>query len=150
MSVADDCCLRFWRGLISSLILVPGVANLRNDVADYGVEPHLNGACRSRCHCSKVLAIVRPRAPRKITAAFRSFGGTLCKSPIDRACDHSVMTSAVPDVTRRRRPIGIHEDPDGAATVPGAETRLSPPPLGLQVVRAMTCSSASASRIPAS
>jgi uncharacterized membrane protein len=90
LSTNDDCCLPFWRGLVASLILAPGVANLRADVVDYGVdlafERRLSAALPPGS--SAVLLIVPAAARRRITRVLDSFGGTLCECLIDRSCTH--------------------------------------------------------------
>ena len=90
LSVTDDCCLRFWRGLISSLVVAPGVASLRGSVAEYGVAPEFERRLAGVLPpgSSAVLLIVLAAAHAGITAALSSFGGTLCETPIGRSCTH--------------------------------------------------------------
>jgi uncharacterized membrane protein len=90
VSVTDDCCLRYWRGLISSLIVTPGVASLRTRTREYGVEPQFERRLAGVLPpgSSAVLLIVPLAARGDITTALSSFGGTLCQSPIGHACTH--------------------------------------------------------------
>ncbi len=111
LAVTDDCCLQFWRGLVASLILAPGVATLRGNVVDYGVDPAFERRLSAELPpgSSAVLAIVPAGARRRITLALDSFGGTLCQSPIERSCAHTHLApeTLVP-TTLRRRP--VHRD----------------------------------------
>ncbi len=90
LSVVDDCCLQFWRGLISSLILAPGAANWRSKLVDYGTEPAFERRLSAALPpgSSAVLAIVPPGAVCTFTKALDSFGGTVCETPIDHVCGH--------------------------------------------------------------
>src|SRR5579871_4594115 len=105
LSLTDDCCLQYWRGLVSSLILAPGLANVRSKLVDYGVEPAFEQRLTSALPpgSSVVLAIVQANAQRKLTSALDSFGGTLCKTPIERRCGHARHEVApVPTLAHRR------------------------------------------------
>jgi uncharacterized membrane protein len=90
LSVSDDCCLQYWRGLISSLIVAPGLASLRSKALAYGVESQFERRLAGVLPpgSSAVLLIVQPAADARITAALSSFGGTLCHTSIGYACKH--------------------------------------------------------------
>jgi uncharacterized membrane protein len=106
LSIADDCCLQYWRGLVSSLILAPGLANVRSKLVDYGVDPAFERRLTAALPpgSSVVLAIVPPNVLRKFTAALDSFGGTLCKTPIERACGNERHQATVVAAAAHRRP----------------------------------------------
>jgi uncharacterized membrane protein len=92
IGVADDCCLRFWRGFVSSLILSPGVASLRSSVGTYGIEPEFEKrlAMALPPGSSAVFLIVESDAVDRLGSDLCSFGGTMCATPIERCCDHEV------------------------------------------------------------
>jgi uncharacterized membrane protein len=110
LSLADDCCLRFWRGLVSSLILAPGLANVRSKLVDYGVDPAFERRLTAALPpgSSAVLVIVPPNALRKFAAALDSFGGTLCKTPIERACGNERHQASSTTTAVHRRPSRPH------------------------------------------
>jgi uncharacterized membrane protein len=90
LSMTDDCCLRYWRGLVASLIVAPGVASLRSKTLEYGVdskfERRLAGVLPPGS--SAVLLIVAPAASASISTTLNAFGGTLCQTTIARVCTH--------------------------------------------------------------
>jgi uncharacterized membrane protein len=106
LSAGDDCCLGFWRGLVASLVLAPGVSNLRNNVLDYGVDPAFERRLTAALPpgSSAVLVIAAPGALRKLTATLDAFGGTLCRTPIERACAHERHAVKGVPTTLRNRP----------------------------------------------
>jgi uncharacterized membrane protein len=85
LAVADDTSSRFWRGLISSLILTPGATPLRINVGEYGIEPGFERRLRGALPpgSSAVFLIVPAGGLRRLAPYLRDFGGTLAATPIE-------------------------------------------------------------------
>jgi uncharacterized membrane protein len=79
-----ECMCQFWRPLVASLILAPGVASLREPVENYGVEPSFQRRLGAVLPpgSSAVFMIVPRRLLNSISAELESVNGTLIASPI--------------------------------------------------------------------
>jgi uncharacterized membrane protein len=85
----DECCTRFWRGLVASLILTPGAASGRETTLAYGIEPDFERRLTAALPPggSAVLMIVtQPQRSMDFDAELECFGGTLLVTPIASGC----------------------------------------------------------------
>jgi uncharacterized membrane protein len=90
LSATDDCCVRYWRGLVSSLILAPGAASLRGRPGEYGIDSDFERRVTASLPpgSSAVLLLAPPHAQTRLTRALHSFGGTMSATRIKRVCAH--------------------------------------------------------------
>jgi uncharacterized membrane protein len=82
----DEASRRFWRTLISCLVLAPGASGPRVSVQDYGIAPAFERdlAAALPPGSSAVFMTVPQRTLTRIVPELRGFGGTLLQTPIER------------------------------------------------------------------
>ena len=80
----EDACLRFWRGLVASLVLAPGTADCRRTGRDYGILPTFERDLRANLPpgSSAVFMIVADATLEQLMVDLYRLGGTLLHSPL--------------------------------------------------------------------
>jgi uncharacterized membrane protein len=92
LAETDDGCLRFWRRLISSLILAPGVAGLFSDGVKRSLERRFKRdlAAALPPGSSAVLLVVRPETTENVKSNLLGFSGLVLTSTLDGYPDQEV------------------------------------------------------------